>query len=125
MRHWTPGKSMAAITEAQRRAVHEQTLASSRLEGHVQMPEYLADCEAVIAGAMTLDKARAASLARARIKDEERARRQADVDFARGSVRLEGFVLSPEVEELNRRFIEGELTDDEHTAAVIAAARHG
>lgn len=46
----------------------------------------------------------------------ERVKRQRAVDFARGSVRLEGFILGPEVEELNRRFIEGELTSDEHVA---------
>lgn len=51
-----------------------------------------------------------------RIRAEEHAKRQRAVDFARGSVRLEGFVLGPEVEELNRRFIEGELTSGEHVA---------
>ena len=50
------------------------------------------------------------------ISAEERAKRQRAVDFARGSVRFEGFILSPEVEELNRRFIEGELTSNEHVA---------
>lgn len=53
------------------------------------------------------------------ISAEERAKRQRAVDFARGSVRFEGFVLSPEVEELNRRFIEGELTSDEHVAGTL------
>jgi len=51
-----------------------------------------------------------------RISAEERAKRQCAVDSARGSVRFEGFILGPEVEELNRRFIEGELTSDEHVA---------
>jgi len=53
------------------------------------------------------------------ISAEERAKRQRAVDFARGSVRFEGFILSPEVEELNRRFIEGELTSDEHVAETL------
>ena len=53
------------------------------------------------------------------ISAEERARRQRAVDFARGSVRFEGFILGPEVEELNRRFIEGELTSDEHVAETL------
>lgn len=53
------------------------------------------------------------------ISAEERAKRQRAVDFARGSVRYEGFVLSPEVEELNRRFIEGDLTSDEHVAETL------
>jgi hypothetical protein len=97
---------MAATTEAQRRAAHEQALASSRLEGHVPTPEYLADCEAVIAGTMTLEGARAASLARALIRDEERARRQAGVDFARGSVRLEGFELSAEIEDITSNLLQ-------------------
>ena len=51
-----------------------------------------------------------------RISAEERAKRQRAVDFARSSVRFEGFILGPEVEELNRRFIEGELTSEEHVA---------
>ncbi|AJW46249.1 hypothetical protein TK49_06800 [Ralstonia mannitolilytica] len=58
------------------------------------------------------------------IDEHERARRKAAIDFARGSVRFEGFVLSPEVEEINRRFIDGELTGDEHIEAIKAAARH-
>ena len=52
------------------------------------------------------------------ISAEERTKRQRAVDFARGSVRYEGFILGPEVEELNRRFIEGELTSDEHVAEI-------
>ena len=59
------------------------------------------------------------------ISDEERAIRKADIDFARGNVRLEGFILPPEVEEINRRFIEGELSGDEHLTAVKAIAMHG
>lgn len=59
------------------------------------------------------------------ISDEERARRQAAVDFARGSMRLEGFALSAEVEEINRRFIRGEISDDEHLEAIKAAVLHG
>lgn len=50
------------------------------------------------------------------ISAEERAKRQRAVDIARGSVCFEGAILGPEVEELNRRFIEGELTSDEHVA---------
>ena len=53
------------MTEARRRWAHEQALASTRIEGHVPTPEFLADCEAVTQGAMTADQARAASLARA------------------------------------------------------------
>ena len=55
-----------------------------------------------------------------KIPAEERARRQKAVDFARGSVRLEGFTLSEEVEAINRRFVDGELTSAEHVAAIAA-----
>jgi len=61
---------------------------------------------------------------RPQITEQERAERQASIEFARGSVRLEGFVLSPAVEEINRRFIDGELTGDEHIAAIKAAVLH-
>lgn len=50
--------------------------------------------------------------------DEERDAREKAINYARGSVRFEGFVLSKEVEEINRRFIDGELTGDEHIAAI-------
>lgn len=39
---------------------------------------------------------------------------------ARGNVRLKGFVLPLEVDEINRRSIEGELTGDQHIAAIAA-----
>lgn len=53
------------------------------------------------------------------------ANRQKAIDFARASVGLEGFTLSPEVEAINRRFIAGELTGDEHVAAIRAAVLRG
>jgi hypothetical protein len=59
----------AEETLAQRRLAHEQALASTRIEGHVPTAEFLADCAAVVAGSMTRDQARAASLARALIRD--------------------------------------------------------
>ena len=52
-------------TEAERRYAAAQALASTHLEGHVPSPEFLADWEAVITGAMTSDEAGARSLARA------------------------------------------------------------
>jgi hypothetical protein len=55
-----------------------------------------------------------------KISDAERAKRKAAVDYARGSVRLEGFVLSEFAEDLNRRYINGEITRAEKTAAVLA-----
>lgn len=48
--------------------------------------------------------------------------RKESVDYARGSVRFEGFVLSLEAEEINRRYIAGELTLDEFIEAGKAAA---
>lgn len=52
------------------------------------------------------------------ISEEERARRKAAVDFARGSVRLEGFALSTQLEAINQSYINGELTDEEHVQAI-------
>ena len=54
------------------------------------------------------------------ISPEERARRKAAVDYARGSVRLEGFIVSPFAEDLNRRYIDGEITSAELTALLLA-----
>jgi len=51
-----------------------------------------------------------------RISAEERAKRQRAIDFARGSCRFEGLIPSPEGEEINQRFIEGELTMQEAVA---------
>jgi len=60
---------MPPATEAERRFAHQQSLASARIEGYVPTPEFLADCEAVIAGSMTIDQACEASLARALAED--------------------------------------------------------
>ncbi|KQO12192.1 antitoxin VbhA family protein [Sphingomonas sp. Leaf242] len=45
------------------------------------------------------------------LSDEERMARQQAVDFARGSVKLSGGGLSPEIEALNRRYIAGDLSN--------------
>jgi len=65
------------LTESERRLAHEQSLASTRISGHVPRPEFLDDCEAVIEGRMTHEDARARSLARAlthgeRVSDDPR-----------------------------------------------------
>ena len=52
------------------------------------------------------------------ISEEERARRQEAIDYARGSVRLEGFVISEEAEAINQRYVAGEMTSDEHSKAI-------
>jgi hypothetical protein len=57
-------------TEAKRRHAIAQALASTRLEGHIPTREFLADCEAVTAGTMTGEEARARSLAR--VMEEQR-----------------------------------------------------
>jgi len=49
------------------------------------------------------------------IDEEERAKRKEAIDFARGSVRLEGIILPHELETLNQRYIDGEISDAEHT----------
>ena len=52
----------------------------------------------------------------------ERARRQKAVDSARRSIRLEGFELDAETEALNQRYIDGEMTSLEHSAAIRKSA---
>ena len=59
----------------------------------------------------------------ATISPEERARRKAAIEYARGSIRLEGFVVTPAVDELSRRYIDGEISISEHSAAI--RQRHG
>jgi hypothetical protein len=54
------------------------------------------------------------------ISAEEREQRKAAIDYARGSVRLEGLIVSPFAEEMNRRYIDGEITRQELTAAILA-----
>ena len=57
------------------------------------------------------------------ISPEERARRREAVDFARGNVRLSGFILDPQTEALNARYIAGELDHDELNEAIKALCR--
>lgn len=54
-----------------------------------------------------------------RISDEERANRQAAIDFAQRSVRLEGIALPPALVALNQLFINGEIDDAEHAQACL------
>ncbi len=59
-------------------------------------------------------------------QDHGQAERQKKaIDFALASVGPEGFALPPEVEAINRQYIDGELTGDEHIAAIKAAVLHG
>lgn len=61
------------VKRAELRWAFEQAHASSRIEGHIPDPVYLADCEAVIAGTMTMNELLAASLKRALAKDRAAA----------------------------------------------------
>ncbi len=55
-----------------------------------------------------------------RISDEERARRKAADDYARASLRLEGFVADAFSDEMTRRYIDGEITQGELRTAILA-----
>ncbi|MBB3175559.1 hypothetical protein FHR90_003415 [Endobacter medicaginis] len=56
------------------------------------------------------------------ISDDERQRRHKAVEYARNSLRLEGFVLDQDTERLNARYIAGEITSEEHSAAIRRSA---
>lgn len=62
----------------------------------------------------------AKTLPKASISAEERERRKKAIDYARASLRLEGFIASADEEEIGRRYIEGEISTAEHTAALHA-----
>ena len=51
----------------------------------------------------------------------ERTHRHREVDFARGSVRHEGGIFSDQIEQLNARYIAGEIDSDALTAAILAS----
>ncbi|HRE16437.1 MAG TPA: antitoxin VbhA family protein [Rhodocyclaceae bacterium] len=57
------------------------------------------------------------------ISEEERDRRQAAIDFARGSVRFEGYILDDTLEALSARFVQGEFTPDEFMEEIRAYVR--
>jgi len=63
------------------------------------------------------------AMATPKISAKESARRKAAVDYARGTLRLEGYVVSDAVEEFGRRYVTGEITTAEHSAAI--RQRHG
>ena len=50
----------------------------------------------------------------------ERETRLAALNFARGSVRLEGFVLSREAEAIHQRYVNGEISAQERLHAIIS-----
>lgn len=55
------------------------------------------------------------------ISATERARRHREVDFARGNVRHECGILSDEIEQLNARYIAGEIDSNALTAAILTS----
>ncbi|MBV1838498.1 antitoxin VbhA family protein [Acetobacter estunensis] len=59
----------------------------------------------------------------AAISDVERARRAEAIRQATGSVELEGFTITDEVRAIDRRFIEGELNDDEYREEIFKLCR--
>lgn len=66
-------KSEDEVANAERRWATKQALASSRIEGHIPSPEFLADCDALDEGTMTTEEVRARSLARALEADKAAA----------------------------------------------------
>lgn len=68
-----------------------------------------------------MDGINSASPAQPSISEDERVRRQREVDFARGSIRYEGGILSGEIERLNASYVAGEISSEELTAAILAS----
>ncbi len=56
------------------------------------------------------------------LSDEEQERRRQAVETARASTALSGFEPDPAAEALNARYVTGELTSDELTAAILTLA---
>ncbi len=54
------------------------------------------------------------------ITEQEKNRRKEIINFARGNVRFEGIILSDKVEEINQKYINGEINKEEHTELCIA-----
>ena len=54
------------------------------------------------------------------ITEQEKNRRKEIINFARGNVRFEGVILSDKVEEINQKYINGDIDKVEHTELCIA-----
>lgn len=70
---------------------------------------------------MLLNETLPAVASRSNISEAERARRAYAVSFGVGSTRLEGGILTEEVERINASFVAGELTQSEWSTAVLAS----
>lgn len=68
-----------------------------------------------------MNSVNSASPAQPSISEDERVRRQREVDFAQGSIRYEGGILSGEIERLNASYVAGEISSEELTAAILAS----
>lgn len=55
-------------------------------------------------------------------REEAWARRLDAVNFARRSARLEGFVLSEQIEAISRRYVDGQLSEEEFIHAIQEVA---
>lgn len=63
--HAMPSDHRSIPTEDERRYAVAQALANTRLAGHEPTPDFIADCQAVIEGSLTIEQAIAASARRA------------------------------------------------------------
>ncbi len=55
----------------------------------------------------------------AHIDEGVRSKRIAALNYARGSVRLEGFILTDEAEAIHQQYIDGKITSEERIEAII------
>lgn len=56
------------------------------------------------------------------ISTDERKLRMEAVNHARASSRLEGVIVPPEIEKMNRQYVDGEFSTSEYVKRVIEAA---
>lgn len=54
--------------------------------------------------------------------DDKQARRRRHIDQARANVRLSGTILPAGIEEINRRYVEGQISADQHLSLCLAYA---
>lgn len=55
------------------------------------------------------------------ITANEQVERQQRVDFARGNVQLEGFILDAETEHIIERYVRGEISADEQMLLILSS----
>jgi hypothetical protein len=110
-----------------RKAAIDFARGSVRLEGVVLSSEIEAINQQYVDGHIDADTRRALSFAASErefgvnLSVPESTKRKREVDFARGSVRLEGIILTPEIESINQQYIDGRIDSKAHTALCLAA----